>query len=335
MLNNAGSPIDAIVIGCGQIAGGYDEKVGGNAVLSHAGGYRAHPGFRLTACVEPNDARRQAFMAHWNVPHGFATLDACLEAGVTFQVASVCTPTHTHAAILERLLQTPCRAVLCEKPLTDSREETLRLGRAYADAGRALLVNFRRCFLPSLQAVRKRIADGELGRLLWGVGWYGKGTLHNGGHMLNLMEFLAGPLRPVMAFGAIPDHFDDDPSVSAVLITEDGAHLHMLASDCRAYHLFELTLGFERGVLAFEEDGAVLDERPVTTNPLYPHHQYVGGAQRCEMDLDRAMYWAIDELWRASTQGGDVHCDATHALSAQSLGESLLRMVRENKEPSE
>ncbi len=104
-------PLSVLIVGCGAIAGGYDARRPRRAksagVFTHAGAYRAHGGFRLAACVEPIASRRKAFMARWNVAQGFASLADCLEAGLAFDVASVCAPTPLHTAILEALLGLP------------------------------------------------------------------------------------------------------------------------------------------------------------------------------------------------------------------------------------
>ena len=51
--------LSALIIGCGDIAGGYDEAGDERAVRTHAGAYRAHPNFCVTACIDPDDQRRQ------------------------------------------------------------------------------------------------------------------------------------------------------------------------------------------------------------------------------------------------------------------------------------
>src|SRR5262245_1114055 len=88
------SVLRAIVIGCGQIAGGYNRGPGDRLVLTHALAYRRHSAYELVACVDPNARVRNEFAARWAVPAAFASLDEAIAAG-NYDVASVCSPTGT------------------------------------------------------------------------------------------------------------------------------------------------------------------------------------------------------------------------------------------------
>ena len=94
-------PFSVLIVGCGNIAGGFDEQGPTDHVLTHAGAYRRHPGFEVVACVEPNRGRRQAFMSHWGVAVGFPDMDSCLADGFHVDVASICLPTVHHAEALK------------------------------------------------------------------------------------------------------------------------------------------------------------------------------------------------------------------------------------------
>ena len=51
-----------LIIGCGAIAGGYDaDRSPQDWPLSHAGAIARDDRFELMACVDPNDATRNAF----------------------------------------------------------------------------------------------------------------------------------------------------------------------------------------------------------------------------------------------------------------------------------
>ena len=63
--------LSALIIGCGDIAGGYDEAGDERAVRTHAGAYRAHPNFCVSACIEPDVQSRQQFMAFLGLSYGY------------------------------------------------------------------------------------------------------------------------------------------------------------------------------------------------------------------------------------------------------------------------
>ena len=111
--------LSVLILGCGNIAGGFDEN-SGSAIRSHAGAYQNDPRFLIKACVEPNIGRREAFMERWGIQSGYSDLESCLATENSFDVVSVCLPTEFHSDALERLLSANIRLVFTEKPITGS-----------------------------------------------------------------------------------------------------------------------------------------------------------------------------------------------------------------------
>ncbi len=95
--------LTAAIIGTGRIAGGYDEDRTDGRVFSHAGAYRAHGGFEIVACVEPDRERRAAFMKRWEIAAGYDDIDAWIADGGSADVVSLCSPDETHEALLLKL----------------------------------------------------------------------------------------------------------------------------------------------------------------------------------------------------------------------------------------
>jgi myo-inositol 2-dehydrogenase/D-chiro-inositol 1-dehydrogenase len=95
--------------------------------------------------------------------HGAAvrTIDE-IEAAGDVDAVIICTPTDTHADLIERFARAG-KAIFCEKPID------LDIGRVKAclavvkQAGAVLMVGFNRRFDPHFAAVRKAIDDGAIG----------------------------------------------------------------------------------------------------------------------------------------------------------------------------
>lgn len=325
----ASEPLRAIIVGCGAVAGGYDQARGRapeGEVLSHARAYALHPGFQVAACVEPDSDRRRAFMELWNIPAGFPDLGACT---VGFDVASVCVPTEAHPEILSTLLErTPPRAVWCEKPLSHDEAASTALVGAYDDAGILLAVNYMRRWDPEMAALRDEIAAGGLGRLQSANGFYTKGVLTNGSHLLDLLIFLCGPLTPVSVHRRLKDLSEDDPTVTALLRLADGAPVHLHGLDRAAFTIFELDLLFEAGRVVIEESGYRLRRHRVIDNPRYAGYRMLDGGEARATGLGRAFLAAADNLHRAVTTGAALASDGASALATQSLCGTLIHMAR-------
>ena len=92
-----------------------------------------------------------------------AAIDAVL-ADRTIDAIAVCTPTDTHADLIERAV-TAGKAVFCEKPVDLSSERIVRCLAVVAKSGRPLMIGFNRRFDPSFAAVKARIGHGEIGNV--------------------------------------------------------------------------------------------------------------------------------------------------------------------------
>jgi predicted dehydrogenase len=314
-----------LIVGCGAIAGGYDESSRyPEQILSHAGAYRAHGGFELAACVDPDAKRRAAFAAHWQVRESFADLKTALAAG-SYDVVSLCGPDSVHDAHLKAVLGASAKAVFCEKPMTANARGGARLVRAFAERGTLLAVDYTRRFEPSIRALALEIAEGKWGRLQNADARYGKGIRHNGCHLLNLLQLLAGPLRFEQALSARSDHAADDPTVDAVLRTKDGAPIVLLGADSRHFALFEVELLFERGHLRIEDSGFRLTRREARKDSRFPAYRTLGKPRSEATELSRALLHAVGNLYDAVVKGAALLSDADGAVAAESLADRIRR----------
>jgi predicted dehydrogenase len=203
MSSTAGSDmLSVLIIGCGNIAGGFDAD--GNTVLTHAGAYLRHGGFRLAGCVDPDSGRRSAFQQRWGVEQAYAALPDALGSGVHYDVISICSPTPQHAADLRMVLRALPRLAFCEKPLAAEIKEARGLVTACRDAGVLLAVNYTRRWDPAVSAFKSALERGAWGAVRSAVGYYNKGVLNNGSHMMDLLLHLLGPLE-LQAIGAGPN----------------------------------------------------------------------------------------------------------------------------------
>ncbi len=161
--------------------------------LTHMGAYAKHPDFDVQACIEPDPYRRERFMAHWNIPAGFASFDELLKGSHAFDVVSICSPTAAHALDLENALALKPSAIFCEKPVTMHAAQTQQWVAACARENTLLAVNHTRRWAPDVVQLRQELASGAWGTVHSAVGYYNKGLLNNGGHMLDLLIYLCGP----------------------------------------------------------------------------------------------------------------------------------------------
>lgn len=314
--------LSVLIIGCGGIAGGLDAARPDDAwPRTHAPAYRRAGGFRLAACVEPDAARRAAFLARWEVERGFATLAEAGAAG-PFDVVSICSPTPRHAADLEAALALRPRAIFAEKPLTAHLGESRRLVAAAAAAGVALAVNHTRRWAPDVVELAHGLRAGRFGRVLGASACYTKGVLNNGSHLFDLLQMLLGPVRLVAAGAARVDQWAEDPSVPC-LLDAGGVPVAVTVGDARAFALFELTLVTEAGTVAMEDGGLGWRHRPVVDSPHFPGYRALGPGGIRPGRYEEAMTAAAVNLREAVLAGAPLACTGENALAAQAVAEAV------------
>ena len=317
------SQLRVLIVGCGNIAGGFDAERPANAPpLTHAGAYWRHGGFRLVACVEPDAARRDAFMQRWLVEKGYASIDAAAAAG-PFDVVSLCSPTALHAAHIAALLPLHPRLLFCEKPVTGTAADTAAAVQACAASGVKMAVNHNRRWAPDIVRLRSELAAGQWGAMRAAVGIYNKGILNNGSHLVDLLQLLLGPLDIIAAGLPSFDHWKDDPSVPALLQTRAGVPVTLNAAHAADYAIFELQLFTERGLVAMEDGGAGWRVRRVIGSPHFKGYAVLDSGQRVAGEYHASTLAAVANIHDALTRGVALASSGETALAAQRLCEEI------------
>jgi predicted dehydrogenase len=90
------------------------------------------------------------------------SLAELLDSGTRPDVVVIATPTHTHRDLAVAALRAGCD-VLLEKPPTPSLAEFTAVGAAVRETGRLCQIGFQTFGSSAIEAVRRIIADGEIG----------------------------------------------------------------------------------------------------------------------------------------------------------------------------
>jgi myo-inositol 2-dehydrogenase / D-chiro-inositol 1-dehydrogenase len=114
---------------------------------------------KVTAVVEPLEPLR-ASLGGGSIELFESVEDLVAAGGI--DGALIAAPTDRHVEIVTRLAAAGV-PVLCEKPLGLSSDDARLAGRAAEEHGVPLQVGYWRRYVPALQALRTRIAAGELG----------------------------------------------------------------------------------------------------------------------------------------------------------------------------
>ncbi|MDE1994442.1 MAG: inositol 2-dehydrogenase [Rhizobiaceae bacterium] len=125
----------------------------------HAKAVSADADARLVAVADPFPAAAEAIASAYGCE--IRTIEA-IEAAKDIDAVVICTPTDTHADLIERFARAG-KAIFCEKPVDLDVNRVKACIKVVDDVKGKLMVGFNRRFDPHFMAVKKAIDDGRIG----------------------------------------------------------------------------------------------------------------------------------------------------------------------------
>lgn len=125
----------------------------------HARAVTGDAGARLVAVADAMPAAAEAIAAQYGC--AVRSIEA-IEAADDIDAVVICTPTDTHADLIERFV-TAGKAVFCEKPIDLSLDRVKACLQVVRARKGRLMVGFNRRFDPHFRAVRAEIDKGSIG----------------------------------------------------------------------------------------------------------------------------------------------------------------------------
>ena len=315
-----------LIIGGGDIAGGFDDGTC-DLPCTHAGAYKNHGKFDIIACVDPDDKKLDQFTKSWEIKRSFLNMDDVQDSGLNFDVVSICSPTASHYRNVYEALKLKPKLIFCEKPLANTYEEALNIKKICEDAGVQLAVNYTRRWDPKIIELRNLISTGKLGEVRSVVGYYNKGVLNNGSHMVDLLLNLFGSLNIVAVSSAVNDFFKDDPTVGALLNTNLGLPVHIVTANASDYTLFELEIITSKKTITMRDGGLSWSSRSIKKNPRFKGYKNLEHDQYSEGKYAEAMISAVKNIYNAITFGEKLLCTGHQACVVHKICRDLLKLV--------
>ena len=319
------SRLKALIVGCGNIAGGFDagRPEAADCPLTHAGAYSADGRFELSGCVEPDDAKRDSFMKTWGVPFGCRSIDEVPKLQQRFDVISVCSPTECHADDLDVCVELEPKVIFCEKPVTTSALRTARIIEQCNETEVALAVNYTRRWDPMISALADGIREERWGELRSVAGFYNKGLLNNGSHMLDLLHLILGSLELVKAGQPVDDYLPDDPSVPVWLQGAGHCPIQLSCGNASDFALFELQFIFSSAVVSMENGGMFWRERLPIDSEEFKGFRVLDEGSRKTGGYSKAMLRACNNIFEFVSHGNSLMSTGETALVSQQLCERI------------
>ena len=125
----------------------------------HAKAVSANPDAKLVAVADAMADAAGALAAQYGAE---VRSISQIEAANDIDAVVICTPTDTHADLIERFSRAG-KAIFCEKPVDLDAERVKTCLKVVEETGAKLMVGFNRRFDPHFMAVRRAIDDGKIG----------------------------------------------------------------------------------------------------------------------------------------------------------------------------
>lgn len=311
----------SVIIGCGSIAGGYDNP-GDINILTHAHAIFVHPKVILSGVYDISYEKACWFAKKWRtIP--FVSLRAIFESTKP-DIVYVCVPDKEHVRTLEKILDYRPLAVVCEKPLSLSINKSKAIINKYHQEKIALAVNYSRRYDPIIINLKKDIKRQKYGEFLKASVIYTKGILHNGSHVVDILRYLFGEVRSYHVLSRNVDYLRSDPSLDAFLEFCNGNKAHLITGDENSYSVFEMDLLFAKARIRFDQFGLRYSIQKIRHDPVFPGYKDLGELKIKSTGLNKATIRLLDNLVNHIEKKEALLCSGEEALATQEICIKLL-----------
>lgn len=310
------------IIGAGHIGGGYD-ILGQKEILTHAHGYVANPRFSLKGFYDIHYETAKKMAQKWQVD-AFETMDDFMN-GV--EVVSICTNEESHSTVFERVCQYPIKGMILEKPVAMDMASARQMQRLSAEKKIPVWVNYPRPFNLIFQSVKASIYAGDYGRFITANFVYGKGLIHNGTHMMNLISYLLdAPITAAHSISQIEDYTHHDFSCQFYFEIQGriGFAQVIPASE---YTIGEMDLYFSKAHIHIKDAGFEIEIRKRQESPSFPGHYTLSKAQAFHTGYHQYM----KDVFQDVIEGLDKNKVPLIGLEEGIQALEVCRMVRDEK----
>ena len=249
--------LKAVIIGCGQIAGGYDNNAAPTSISTHIRAYQSRHDIDVVGVADSDESKAKAFSRRWHIPFYTSSARKLLSA-TRPDIVSICTPNEFHQSMLKLCTHFPVKGLWCEKPLAIETGAVRPLVVYFQRKGIPLLVNYMRRWLDQAQIFRTKLIKGQLGKVLRVSGSYVKGLRHNGSHTIDLWRYWFGEPHALAVWRRSPDHQATDGILDSTLRFGD-IQATILGFGYPGFPFWEVDVLATRARVIFREGGNIVE----------------------------------------------------------------------------
>jgi len=181
-----------LILGLGEIGFNQFSSNDGKSITTHSEAFFRNNNFEIIGGIDSNVDLTKKFEKMYKV-EAFNSFKS-IPSSFNCDLVVISTPTPSHFEVLTSVIEKiNCKAILCEKPLSQDYELSKKMVTICNNLGIKLFVNFQRPTNPGYIDLKSQINKKLLKKPFRGFGFYYGEYLNIGSHFVNLFDFLFGP----------------------------------------------------------------------------------------------------------------------------------------------
>ena len=284
---------NVLIIGAGRIGALFDNPLS-DKVFTHANAFSQDKRFNLLGFVDSDEQRAKKAAQIWNCKF-FTNIKEAFDS-TKIDVVCVAVPDEYHYDVLKELSIFPIKFVFAEKPLTKTLDQAVEIIELYNKKSIPISVNYTRRFVPEFVQIKEKIKNGDFGTFIAGNAYYGKGFLHNGSHLIDLLRYFLGEIKRSKIVSRQIDFCKDDPSISAILTLSEDKSFFVQNVDSNLFTIFEVDLLFEKKRIRVVDSGFNVEMYDVQESKFFSGYKNIVKQQTINTSLDKALLFAVNNI---------------------------------------
>lgn len=314
----------AAIIGCGNIAGGYDPPPPLEWSMTHAGGYLLCPNTELIATADIDEKNLRAFGKKWGVKKLYLDYKELLEKEKV-DILSICLPTEYHYKAFKDASNYDISAFFVEKPLSYDLEEAKELVKI--SRGKVVAVNYFRRWNPSFGKLKRKIAEDRYGEIMKIQVYYTKGVIHNASHGIDLLRYLIGEPNGGKCISEVPLNVKDYPADFCLSFEKDMPAYFINLPDSE-YNVFEIDFFTSKGRILVRQRGQEIVSFEKVMEPFYKEFDIIQEKKAEESEWRNCTTRAITEIVNCLVYGGSPSCTLEDGIRDLEISRKVLESGR-------
>jgi predicted dehydrogenase len=333
------SLVKVAILGCGSIGAELDlSLLNYPYALTHATAFGKNKNCQIVAFCDQNESRAKNASARWIGSRSYINA-AKMFVENSIDLIVISTPSKVRLEIIELALSMGIKYFVIEKPLATTLEESEKILDLLNTANAKSVVNFSRRWDYAVDEIRKYMYK-DIGEIQRAIGFYGKGLINNGSHMIDLAANIFNS-TPVKARGFnSPLSINEsnwsngyDQAIDAQIVfsndQQDEFSLNLISTDHTAFTYFNFQIFGSKGIYEYSNGGRDISFKPIVSDPNYLGYKIPGESEKKDTFLlssfEMMAAEAIDiVLGKIEQSRCDAHCAYKTALTIEAIKKSML-----------